>query len=96
MHTPLAAVSIFNKFLNLKNFTPPIEGACRSLYHYYDPVHAYFLVYGILHNKFSEKIKIDPSYEEFDKLNQRVITRKDLEVTAISSVNLWRVADSYY
>jgi len=65
-------------------------------YHYYDPVHAYFLVYGILHNKFSEKIKIDPSYEEFDKLNQRVITRKDLEVTAISSVNLWRVADSYY
>jgi len=32
-HTPLAAVSIFNKFLNLKNFTPPLEGARRSLYH---------------------------------------------------------------
>ncbi|MFP3230786.1 MAG: hypothetical protein RXS19_06170 [Caldisphaera sp.] len=44
----------------------------------------------------AKKIKVDPSYEEFDKLNQRVITRKDLEVTAISSVNLWRVADSYY
>jgi len=26
-HTPLAAVSIFNKFLNLKNFTPPLLGA---------------------------------------------------------------------
>ena len=32
-HTPLTAVSIFNKFLNLKNFTPLLEGVCRSLYH---------------------------------------------------------------
>ena len=65
-------------------------------YHYYDPVHAYFLVYGIKNNNFSEKIKINPNYEEFDKLNQRVINQKDLEVTAVSAVNLWRIADNYY
>ena len=32
-HTPLATVLIFNKFLILKKITPPLEGACRSLYH---------------------------------------------------------------
>ncbi|MGC9183592.1 MqnA/MqnD/SBP family protein, partial [Caldisphaera sp.] len=73
-----------------------VEMKVVSSYHYYDPVHAYFLVYGIKNNNFSEKIKINPNYEEFDKLNQRVINQKDLEVTAVSAVNLWRIADNYY
>jgi hypothetical protein len=32
-HTPLAAVSIFNKVLNLKNFILPLEGA-RFVVHF--------------------------------------------------------------
>ena len=28
-YTPLATISIFNKFLNLKIKNPPLEGACR-------------------------------------------------------------------
>lgn len=64
--------------------------------HYYDPVHAYFLVYGILNSSLSDKIKVIPSYEEFDRLNQRVINDRDLDVSAVSAVNLWRVAEDYY
>ncbi|MBD6956128.1 MAG: hypothetical protein F9Y92_05760 [Thermoplasmatales archaeon] len=65
-------------------------------YHYYDPVHAYFLVYGFNSGELKSRVKIDPSYEEFDTLNRRVIEKMDVELSAISSVNYWKVADHYY
>ncbi len=65
-------------------------------YHYYDPVHAYFLVHGFLSGKLDSKVKINPSYEEFDALNRRMIEKKDLDLSAISAVNYWKVANDYY
>ncbi|MGC9209826.1 MAG: MqnA/MqnD/SBP family protein [Acidilobus sp.] len=67
-----------------------------SSYHYYDPVHAYFLVYGLLNGVHKGNIALEPKYEEFDSLNRRVINARDLEVSAVSAVNLWRIADDYY
>ncbi|MGC8565703.1 MAG: MqnA/MqnD/SBP family protein [Thermoplasmata archaeon] len=65
-------------------------------FHYYDPVHAYFLVFGFLSGELKSRIKINPSYEEFDTLNKRLIEKKDIDLSAISSVNYWKVADEYY
>ncbi|MEM0164124.1 MAG: MqnA/MqnD/SBP family protein [Thermoplasmata archaeon] len=65
-------------------------------YHYYDPVHAYFLVYGFLSGELKSKIKINPSYEEFDTLNRTLLENKNLDVSAVSAVNFWKLADDYY
>lgn len=65
-------------------------------YHYYDPVHAFFLVHGFISGQLSSGVKINPKYEEFDKLNERLIRNKDLDLSAISSVNYWKVAGDYY
>lgn len=65
-------------------------------FHYYDPVHAYFLVYGFKSGELKSKVKINPSYEEFDTLNRRILEKRDIDLSAISSVNLWKVSDDYY
>lgn len=65
-------------------------------FHYYDPVHAYFLVFGFKSGELKSKVKINPSYEEFDTLNRRIIEKGDVDLSAISSVNLWKVSDDYY
>ncbi len=65
-------------------------------YHYYDPVHAYFLVHGFLSGELKSKVKINPHYEEFDSLNKRLIEKTDLDLSAISAVNYWKVAKNYY
>ncbi len=65
-------------------------------YHYYDPVHAYFLVFGLSRGVRAGRVKLNPHYEEFDALNMRVLERGDVDVSAVSAVNLWRLADSYY
>ncbi len=44
-------------------------------FHYYDPVHAYFLVYGFKSGELNSKVKINPSYEEFDTLNRRILEK---------------------
>ncbi|MGC8620093.1 MAG: hypothetical protein ACP5LA_06290 [Thermoplasmata archaeon] len=65
-------------------------------YHYYDPVHAYFLVHGFLSGELKSKVKINPHYEEFDSLNKRLIEKTDLDLSAISAVNYWKVVKNYY
>lgn len=67
-----------------------------SSYHYYDPVHAYFLVYGFLSEKLNSKIKINPSYEEFDTLNRKLINERSIDLSAISAVNYWKISNDYY
>ena len=62
-------------------------------YHYYDPVHAYFLVYGFNSGELKSRVKIDPSYEEFDNtLKKRVIEKIDVELSAISSIITGRLS----
>jgi len=63
-HTPLAAVSIFNKYLNLKNFTPPIEEACRSLYHV------------ITDGSFPFKVRNSYFLEIYDPLKAQVLSKE--------------------
>jgi len=78
---------------NIKNTDKNIE---IDSYHYYDPVHAYFLVHGFISGQLNSGVKINPRYEEFDKLNERLIKNRDLDLSAISSVNYWKVAKDYY
>lgn len=73
-----------------------LDGKNINTFHYYDPIHAYFLVYGFLGNKINRNFSINPSYEEFNSLNERVLNKMDLEVSALSAVNFWKVADHYY
>ncbi len=65
-------------------------------YHYYDPVHAYFLVFGFLKGNLKTGVKINPHYEEFDKLNKTLLENRNLDVSALSAVNYWKVANDYY
>ncbi len=65
-------------------------------YHYYDPVHAYFLVFGFISGNLKSDVRINPSYEEFDKLNGRLLKNKDIKLSAVSAVNYWLIADDYY
>ena len=65
-------------------------------YHYYDPVHAYYLVYGFLKGELKSKIKINPRFEEFDTLNKMLIEKRELDVSAASVITYWKIADDYY
>ena len=67
-----------------------------SSYHYYDPVHAYFLAFGLNAGVKGKSVALRPHFEEFDALNRRVLERRDVDVSAVSAVNLWRIADDYY